>query len=101
MNKQVIICVDDEIIVLDALKEQLQNEFRDDLLIEVAESGDEALEIFDELIEDGYEVPVILADFIMPQMKGDDLLATIHEKDSNTKKLCSQDRLPSKVLGML
>jgi two-component system sensor histidine kinase/response regulator len=87
MNKQVIICVDDEIIVLDALKEQLQNEFRDDLLIEVAESGDEALEIFDELIEDGYEVPVILADFIMPQMKGDDLLATIHEKDSNTKKI--------------
>ena len=87
MSKQVIICVDDEVIVLDALKEQLQMEFRDDLLIEIAESGDEALEIFDEFIEDGYEIPVVLADFIMPKMKGDDLLAAIHEKNTLTKKI--------------
>jgi signal transduction histidine kinase len=87
MSKQVIICVDDEVIVLDSLKEQLQKEFRDELMIEIAESGDEALEIFDELVEDGYEVPLIMADFIMPQMKGDELLAAIHEKNKYTKKV--------------
>lgn len=87
MNKQVIICVDDEVIVLDALREQLLKEFKDDLLIEIAESGEEALEVYDELIEDGYEVPLVIADFIMPQMKGDDLLASIHAKSSETKKI--------------
>lgn len=87
MNKQVIICVDDELIVLDALREQLQKEFKDELLIEVAESGDEALEIFDEYLSDGYEIPLVLADFIMPRMKGDDLLAAIHTKDPETKKV--------------
>lgn len=87
MNKQIIICVDDEIIVLDALREQLQNEFREDLLIEIAESGEEALEIFDEFIEEGYDIPLVIADFIMPQMKGDDLLARIHEKSPETRKV--------------
>ncbi len=87
MNKQVIICVDDELIVLDALREQLQKEFKDELLIEVAESGDEALEIFDEYLADGYEIPLVVADFIMPHMKGDDLLAAIHIKDPGTKKI--------------
>jgi signal transduction histidine kinase len=87
MSKQVIICVDDEVIILDALREQLQKEFSEDILIEIAESGDEALEIFDELIEEGYDIPVVVADFIMPQMKGDELLAAIHEKDPETKKI--------------
>jgi two-component system, sensor histidine kinase and response regulator len=87
MNKQVIICVDDELIVLDALKEQLQKEFRDEFLIEVAESGDEALEVFEEYIEDGYQVPLVLADFIMPNMKGDDFLVAIHARDADTKKI--------------
>lgn len=87
MNKQVIICVDDEIIVLDALREQLHNEFREDLLIEIAESGEEALEIFDEFTEEGYDIPLVIADFIMPQMKGDDLLALVHEKNPETRKV--------------
>ena len=87
MNKQVIICVDDEIIVLDALREQLEKEFRDELLIEIAESGEEALEIYDEMIEEGYEIPLVIADFIMPKMKGDDLLAHVHEKNPETRKI--------------
>lgn len=87
MSRQVIICVDDEVIVLDSLREQLQKEFGEELLIEIAESGQEALEVYDELIEDGYEVPLVLADFIMPHMKGDELLALIHQRDTETKKI--------------
>lgn len=87
MSQQAIICVDDEIIVLNALKEQLQLGFGDDLLIEIAESGEEALEIIDELIEDGLDVAAVIADFIMPGMKGDDLLEQIHKKNPDTKKI--------------
>jgi len=87
MSQQVIICVDDEVIVVESLREQLQQSFGNEYLIEIAESGDEALELFDELKEDNFEIPVVIADFIMPNMKGDDFLEKIHHKDPITKKI--------------
>ena len=77
MNKQAIICIDDEAIVLDALTEQLQNEFGEQYVIEVAENGDEAMEIVEEYIHNSIDIPVVIADFIMPGMKGDELLEKI------------------------
>ena len=87
MNKQAIICIDDETIVLDALTEQLQIEFGTQYTIEVAENGDEALEIFEEYIENNVEVPVVIADFIMPGMKGDELLSKIHKQKPDTRNI--------------
>lgn len=87
MSQKVILCVDDEIIVLDALTEQLHKAFGPEYIIEVAESGEEALDIFDELSEEGMEFPVVLADFIMPIMKGDELLEKIHKKSPLSKKV--------------
>ncbi|NJK53628.1 MAG: response regulator [Leptolyngbyaceae cyanobacterium SU_3_3] len=40
--------------------------------------GDEALELFDDLRRDKYEVALVLADYIMPGLKGDELLKRIH-----------------------
>jgi two-component system sensor histidine kinase/response regulator len=87
MGERVILCIDDEPIVLDSLKEQIQQGFKGDFLIETAESGDEALEIFDELTENGTEIPIIIADFIMPGMKGDALLTKLHELKPKAKKI--------------
>jgi two-component system, sensor histidine kinase and response regulator len=87
MSNQVVLCIDDENIVLDSLREQIQQAFGTELIVEVAESGDEALEVFDELINDGYDIPVIIADFIMPGMKGDALLAKIHSIKPAAKKI--------------
>jgi two-component system sensor histidine kinase/response regulator len=87
MNEQVVLCIDDESIVLDSLKEQIQKGFKGEIAVEVAESGDEALEIFDELIQEGLEVPVVIADFIMPGMKGDLLLEKIHSIKPAAKKI--------------
>ncbi len=87
MSQKVILCVDDEIIVVDALNEQLHKSFGPDYIIEIAESGEEALDIFDELTEEGMEFPVVVADFIMPIMKGDELLEKIHLKNPLTKKI--------------
>jgi two-component system sensor histidine kinase/response regulator len=87
MNKRdIILCIDDEVIVLDSLKEQLQSEFGDHM-IEVAESGEEAMEIINELITDKVELPIVIADFIMPGMKGDKLLEKIHALLPNTKNI--------------
>ncbi len=84
MNKAVILCVDDESIILDALNEQLRRNLQDKYDIEVAESGDEALEVYEELIEDNIQVPVVISDYIMPGMKGDELLEKIHQSNPET-----------------
>jgi adenylate cyclase len=78
MSRQVIICVDDERTVLRSLKAELQEAVGNDYTIEIAEGGEEALELIEELLEDGDEVLLIISDHIMPEMKGDELLKQAH-----------------------
>lgn len=80
MSKPVILCVDDERIVLDSLSTQLKVAFGDEYFIEVAEDADEALEVIDELSEDSTKILVIVSDWLMPGMKGDEFLVLVHQK---------------------
>ncbi len=80
MTKPVILCVDDEKVILDSLKIQLKKEFRDTYLYEAAESADEALEIIEELQEDEIAILVIVSDWLMPGMKGDEFLIEVHKR---------------------
>lgn len=80
MPKSAIICVDDEVTVLESLEIELQKAFKNEYLYEFAESGDEALEVIEELIEDSVNILVIVSDWLMPGMKGDELLISIHDK---------------------
>lgn len=87
MEKQTILCVDDEEIILDALQEQLVSCFGDEYNIETADSGEDALEYFKELLSEGQQVPVIISDYIMPGIKGDELLKEIHELSPGSLKI--------------
>lgn len=78
--KQVIICVDDEKIILMSLVEQLWEHFGNKYLYESAMSGEEALEIVDELVADGTNVILIISDWLMNGMKGDELVIKMHER---------------------
>ncbi len=80
MTKPVILCVDDEKVILDSLKIQLKKEFQDTYLYEAAESADEALEIIEELQEDEIAILVIVSDWLMPGMKGDEFLIEVHKR---------------------
>jgi DNA-binding NtrC family response regulator len=84
--KPTIVCVDDEKIILDSLKVQLKAAFGTSYSYELAESGVDALEIIDELEECG-KVVVIISDWLMPDMKGDELLIKVHEKFPQIIKL--------------
>lgn len=86
-TKPVILCVDDEGIILVSLKEQLKHFFKDEVIIETAESGSEALEIINDFIEDGIEPPIVISDQIMPGMTGDELLTEVHKKFPKTNKI--------------
>ena len=87
MKEPVIVCVDDEEYILRSLQRELKQTFHNKYLIETAERGDDALELFQELLRDDYEIPVIISDHIMPDMKGDELLARIHTIAPKTLKI--------------
>ncbi len=80
MSNGILLCVDDEHIVLVALKDQLRKAFGGLHLIEAAESAEEGLEILDELVGHGYLPLVIISDWLMPGMKGDDFLIEAHKR---------------------
>lgn len=87
MSKPVILCVDDEAVILNSLKIQLKNEFGDDYLYEAAESADEALAIIEELEKDETSVLVIVSDWLMPGIKGDEFLIRVHKKHPDIVKV--------------
>lgn len=87
MGNRVIFCVDDEDIVLKSLKRELKTGFGDDFIIETAESAQEALELFTELLAAQIDIPVMISDHIMPDMKGDELLRRVHEIAPKTMKI--------------
>lgn len=78
VDKPFILCVDDEKIVLNSLKEQLRHYLGNSCTIEVAESGSEALELLDEIYsQDNKRPSLIISDQIMPVMKGHELLEQV------------------------
>jgi diguanylate cyclase (GGDEF)-like protein len=82
-----IICVDDEEGILTALRQQLGARFGRECQIEVAQSAKDALELVDELEKDGESLAVVIADQIMPGMKGVDFLEEVHKRSPETTKV--------------
>ncbi|MEY2857344.1 MAG: hypothetical protein RLZZ74_1656 [Cyanobacteriota bacterium] len=80
MSESAILCVDDEVVILDSLKEQLKRKFGDRFIYEVAESASEAWEVIEELQQDEIQVIAIVSDWLMPGIKGDEFLIQIHER---------------------
>jgi DNA-binding NtrC family response regulator len=78
MSNSAILCVDDEVMILESLKEQLQRNFGDRYLYEVAEGVDEAWTVIRELYDEGIRILVIVSDWLMPGVKGDDFLIAVH-----------------------
>jgi serine phosphatase RsbU (regulator of sigma subunit)/CheY-like chemotaxis protein len=86
-EKPTILCVDDEQMILTNLEDQLTKAFGDDYDIELAESGEEGLEIVEELNENNRPLAVVICDQLMPQMKGEDFLIEVHRQLPQTMKI--------------
>ena len=80
MSKPVILCVDDEVVILDSLKVQLKQAFGDTYSYEMAESVDEAIEIIEESVEEDLTIIAIVSDWLMPNIKGDEFLIRVHQR---------------------
>ncbi len=79
-----ILCVDDEKIIITSLVNQLRERFGESYIYEMAMSGEEALEIIDELVESSVSVILVISDWLMQGMKGDELLIEVHRRYPGT-----------------
>ena len=73
-----LVCVDDDLRMLQSLREQLVRGLGDGCTIELASSGEEALQLLADLAAEGIEVPLLISDHIMPGMRGTELLTRAH-----------------------
>ena len=81
-----IICVDDEEGILHVLRQQLAP-FEEGYEVDLAQSGKEALELLDQLDDEGEGVAMVIADQIMPGMRGVQLLEEVHQRLPRTSKI--------------
>lgn len=80
MSNSAILCVDDEAEILQCLKEQLKRCFGQRYIYEVAQSAEEALLIIDELHDDAIKILIIVSDWLMPGVRGDEFLTQVHHR---------------------
>ena len=99
MNELGILLVDDEPMVLEGLAEELLRNFGQDCQIEAAESGEEALEILEEVQGEGIEIAVVISDQLMPGIKGDELLSQIHLQYPDILKIMLTGQAEADAVG--
>lgn len=87
MTKGAIICVDDELMVLLSLRDQLNHLLGGEYRIELAQSGEEALELFAEFTQEHIPIPLVLCDQTMAGMEGVELLRQLHSQYPETLKI--------------
>lgn len=94
-----IICVDDERALLNGLKSELTFALGQEYKIEIADSGEDGVELYEELIGDGYDVPVIISDYLMPGMKGDEFLKEINRRNPRARKIMLTGQASAEAVG--
>lgn len=98
MGKKAILCVDDEPVILTSIKKQLKKRLGSEYVYETAESAEEGLEILDELGEDEIDVLIIVSDWLMPDMKGDEFLIEAHKKFPRISKIFLSGQIDESAL---
>jgi DNA-binding NtrC family response regulator len=76
-GKDAIVCVDDEVVILLSLRMELQRYFKERFRVETASSAEDALALVDSLYTGGFRVILVLTDWLMPGIKGDELISIV------------------------
>jgi CheY-like chemotaxis protein len=86
-TNRAILCVDDERIIVLSIKNELKNHFKDRFVYEMAYTAEEAIEIIAELCDEGIRVILVISDWLMPGMKGDEFLAIVKQRHQGIKTI--------------
>lgn len=79
-SKGAILIVDDEAIILLALKRELFGRYNDEYVLETALNATDANAVIDELAADGIKIILIISDWLMPGIKGDEFLVGVKKR---------------------
>ena len=103
MESNAILCVDDEDILLFALENELRAAFGDRFLYETAPGAEQALAMIERLAEEGVRTALVISDWLMPGMKGDEFLMIVRDRHPDTKVILmtghAEEEAIAKVLG--
>ena len=95
---RVILIVDDEFIILESLKIQLSYLILPHHQIELASSGEEAIDLIDELWSEGQDLALIITDFNIDSFKGTDILKHAVGRYPEVKKIILTGQADTKVI---
>lgn len=79
MNRLVILCIEDEDEVRDAVMRDLEV-FEPSFLVEMADDADDARQVVTEVAEAGDAIALVIADHRLPGMQGTDFLIELHSQ---------------------
>ena len=80
MPRKTILLVDDDAIILLALRQELRLRFGEAYAYETATSGAKGLERAAAIGAGGDELAIVISDWLMPGMKGDEFLAEVKRR---------------------
>lgn len=87
MKKLAILAVDDEKIILDSIKIQLEKNFSHKFIFDYADNPEEALEVIDELTQEDISLLLVISDYMMPGMTGEEFAIKVKSKIKNANIL--------------
>ena len=86
-KEKVLLIVDDELIILESLKIQINRFLPDGVILEVATSGEEAFQIIDEYSQNEHLINLLISDFNLEDMKGTDIVRHLHGQFPVSRKI--------------
>ncbi|MFN5831148.1 MAG: response regulator, partial [Bacteroidota bacterium] len=87
MKKLDIHAVHDEKIILDSIKIQIEKNFSHKYIFDYADNPQEALEVIDELMHEDISLLLVISDYMMPGMNGEEFANTLKSKMKNVNIL--------------
>jgi len=81
-----ILCVDDETAVLDAIVNDLREEYGDNYDIEGAKSADEGMAMIEVLKQESREIALVIADQRMPGIEGVEFLSEVKDNYPDARR---------------
>jgi DNA-binding NtrC family response regulator len=77
-DKKGILIVDDEAILLLSIRQELRFKFGGEFVFETALSAEKGLAAIGKLEAEGVDTILVISDWLMPGMRGDEFLTRIH-----------------------
>ncbi|MDX2304865.1 MAG: response regulator [Microscillaceae bacterium] len=99
MTKPFVICVDDEPMVLISLKDQLRRILHHNYQLEMVDNAEDALMIIEDILGNHIPICLVISDYIMPGMKGDEFLVRVHELSPATLNILLTGKADADAVG--